>query len=147
MFASAATSTPSNHGERWLTSSTEAPMPGSASRSRWISSSTASGSAPGPGEKLNTRRVICDSEHGRVQAPPAQPTDYLKGVARRERSFSGIFSGMRRAPFFDGRHQREGAASRAPTAPEAKVRWNLHDGAAPQFEDHSVEGSGFLRRA
>ena len=38
--------------ERWLTSRMDMPTPGSASMSRWISSSTVRGSTAGPGEKL-----------------------------------------------------------------------------------------------
>src|SRR5687768_9326820 len=49
---------PSKVFDRWLTSSTDMPTPGSATRSRCASSSTGSGSTAGPAEKLKTRWVV-----------------------------------------------------------------------------------------
>src|SRR5262245_6410865 len=55
---SARSSTDSNTLERWLSSRTDIPMPGNATRSRCISSSTGSGSTAGPAAKLKIRSVI-----------------------------------------------------------------------------------------
>src|SRR5262245_31724276 len=48
----------SNVFERWLISITDMPTPGSASKSRCASSSTAIGRTAGPAEKLNTRVAV-----------------------------------------------------------------------------------------
>ena len=50
--ASAAARIDSNAAERWLISRIDMPTFGSAIMSRWISSSTGSGSTAGPEEKL-----------------------------------------------------------------------------------------------
>src|SRR5438874_1042824 len=55
MSASACAKIDSNAAERWLISRIDIPTPGSASRSRWMSSSTTTGSTAGPAEKLYTR--------------------------------------------------------------------------------------------
>src|SRR5215203_501183 len=58
MSASALASTASNVSERWLISRIDMPTPGSDTRSRWISSSTGSGSTAGPAAKLKMRLTV-----------------------------------------------------------------------------------------
>src|SRR5262249_31374748 len=54
-LASASSITPVNHAPRWLTSSADAPTPGSVGRSLRTCSSTGSGRIPGPAAKLTMR--------------------------------------------------------------------------------------------
>src|SRR5206468_11656848 len=56
--ASACSRIDSNVFERWLISRIDMPTPGSASRSRWISSRTGTGSTAGPAAKLKTRCTV-----------------------------------------------------------------------------------------
>src|SRR5947208_4914429 len=72
MSASARARMASNGLERWLISRTDMPTPGSAIRSRCISSSTGSGSTAGPAAKLWTRWTTV------IELLQMQPTDLLR---------------------------------------------------------------------
>src|SRR5262245_60457038 len=70
MSASACARIASNVFERWLISRIDIPTPGSAMRSRWISSRTGSGMTAGPAEKLKTRCIavmVSDADQMQIE--------------------------------------------------------------------------------
>ena len=60
------------------------PTPGNATRSRWICSSTLTGSTAGPEEKLNTRAVVVDIQDSRKRTIVTEGRKVSGSKSRRE---------------------------------------------------------------
>src|SRR6185503_11020153 len=107
MSASAFASTASKVSDRWLISRIDMPTPGSVTRSRWISSSTGSGSTAGPAAKLKMRLTVGMSVPSAARGGPrlnrdqVQIEDVVVAVADLLQQRVG-----RRAVEVDARHRR-----------------------------------------
>src|SRR5687767_13898851 len=120
MSATARCKMSSNVLERWLISITDMPTPGSATRSRWASSSTGGGSTAGPAEKLKTRVMVVmgsivlhETSTFKAQAPPSCTRPKTERHAERRRMYCAWATkgtkGTKNTKGTEGTKQRRGS--------------------------------------